>query len=139
MRAALTRIPRSIVWVIVGFLLAAGPAYALTKTIQKSPGVPDFEPVTVAHDSVALMTDQSGTRTVQITNGTDQILCISVDADGTNTCAGETLTCTGGDNFVQILAGGSKAWRLNPTAELCGKLAAAIGNSGVVTVGEIVQ
>lgn len=137
MRSAISRIPRSIALIMVGALLAAAPAYAITKVIAKAPSAPDFEPVTVDESSVTLLTDQTGTRTVQITNATNVTLCISVDADGTNDCAGETLTCTGGDNFTVILAGGSKAWLLAPTAELCGKTASA--PTGVVTVEEIVQ
>ena len=139
MRAAISRIPRSITLVLVGVLLGvASTAWAASRVwVQAPANAPDFEPVAVAEAAIVLLTDQVGQRTVQITNGTNVTLCVSVDADSVRDCVGETLTCTGGDNFTVILAGGSKAWLIGKDMELCGKTSAE--PTGIITVEELVQ
>lgn len=141
MRATLARIPRSIVLVLIGAFLATAPAaYAFSKVVVQAPtNAPDFEPVAVNHTGDTLLTDQDNQRTVQVTNGTDQILCVSVDAVTPFDCASATITCTGGSNHTQILAGGTKSWLIGKSVDLCGKLAGAVTNSGIVTVEELVQ
>ena len=109
--------------------------HAITKVKVVAPASLDFEPVAIDEATVTALTDLTGERTVQVTNGTDVTLCVSVDADATPTCAGETLTCTGGDNFTVILAGASKSWLVPKGSALCGKMSAA--PTGIVTVEEI--
>lgn len=112
--------------VLLGLAIVPSAAAAQREFTPSRPENLDFEPVTVDDVSETQITDLANVSEVQVTNDTNQDVCIAVDAATPLDCASVSITCDGGSNHTILKAGKTKSWPMPLVAVLCAKAKAAI-------------
>lgn len=112
--------------IFLGLVAIPNAAVAQREVIPSRPENLDFESVTVDESSVTQITDLPNVSEVQVTNDTDQDVCIAVDAATPLDCVSVSITCDGGANHTILKAGKTKSWPIPLIAVLCAKAKGAI-------------
>ena len=112
--------------VLLGLAAVPNAAIAQREVIPSRPENLDFEAVAVDESSVTKITDLANVSEVQVTNDTDQDVCIAVDSATPLDCASVSITCDAGANHTILKTGATKSWPIPLVAVLCAKAKAAI-------------
>lgn len=102
-------------------------AAAAQKAVRPAPPKNlDLEPVDIDAVSETQITDLPNVTEVQVSNDTDQDVCIAVDSVTPYDCASVTITCDAGANHTILKSGATKSWPMPLLAVLCAKAKGAI-------------
>ena len=112
--------------VLLGLAAAPNAAVAQREIRPAPPKNLDFEAVTIDAVSETQITDLANVSEVQVTNDTDQDVCIAVDSATPLDCASVSITCDAGANHTILKTGTTKSWPIPLVAVLCAKAKAAI-------------